>query len=121
MQTLLHLQTVFPSLLTFTFFAPFVLRVFVGGLFICDFKNYWRKSERWWVPDGIAGVIGILLVAGYGTQVMAILGIGYLAFVYYKKDHESLLSNKTTALLALAILISLLVTGGGALAFDLPY
>lgn len=115
------METVFPALLTFSFFAPTILRVFLAIAFFCDARKYWSKKERWWIPDGIAAIVGVLLLVGYGTQIVAILGIGYLAFVYYKKDHESVFSNKTAAFLALAILLSLLATGAGALAFDLPY
>ena len=52
---------------------------------------------------------------------MALFGIGYLAFVYVKKDHDSVFLNQAACWLGLAILLSLLVTGGGAFAFDLPF
>ncbi|MBI3573685.1 hypothetical protein HY090_01405 [Candidatus Kaiserbacteria bacterium] len=115
------MENVFPSLLTYTFFAPLILRLFIAGAFFSDAKKYWDKRERWWIPDGIALVIGAFLLVGYATQLAAIAGIGYLAFVYYKKDHESVFSTKETSLLALGILISFLATGAGAYAFDLPY
>lgn len=114
------MENILPGFLTFSFFAPLILRVFVAFVFFIDAKKYWDKRSRWWFPDGIALVIGVLLLLGYATQLAAFFGIGYLAFVYYKKDRESVFSDKVAAFLALAILLSLLLTGAGALAFDLP-
>ena len=115
------METVFPALLTFSYFAPTILRIGLALVFFSDAKKYWSRKQKMWLADGVAAVIGILILVGYGTQVAALLGVGYLAFVYYKKDHESVFHHNSTAFLALAMLLSLLVTGAGAIAFDLPY
>ncbi len=115
------MEVIFPFLLTFAFFAPTILRVGVAVLFLSDAKKYWNNRDRWWVADGVALIIGALVLIGYATQLVAILGIGYLAFVYYKRDRDSVFLKNETAFLALAILLSLLVTGAGAVAFDRPY
>jgi len=115
------METIFPPLLTFSFFAPTILRVFVSLLLLSDAKKYWNKRDRWWVADGVALVVGVLLFVGYATQLDALIGIGYLAFVYYSKDRDSVFLNKQVSFLALAILISLLTLGAGAFAFDVPF
>lgn len=121
MASVLHLELLFPSLLTFSFFVPLLLRVFLAGVFFLDARHYWGKKDRWWLPDGVALVVGVLLLAGYAVQLAALAGIGYLAFVFYMKDHESVFKSKPLSFLALAVLLSLLVTGAGAFALDLPY
>lgn len=121
MPSLVHLATVFPYLLTFSFFVPLILRVSVAAVFFLDARHYWDKKERWWLPDGIALVVGVLLLAGYATQLAALLGIAYLAFVFYMKDHDSVFRGKPLAFLTFAVLLSLLVLGAGAFALDLPY
>ncbi len=121
MTSLFHLELVFPALLTYSFFVPLLLRICVAGVFLLDARKYWDKKERWWIPDGVALGAAVLLLAGYATQLAALIGIGYLAFVFYKKDHDSVFNSKPLAFLALAVLVSLLITGSGAFALDLPY
>lgn len=121
MSSLLHLELVFPGLVTYAFFVPFLLRVFLAGVFLLDARKYWDKKERWWIPDGVALVAAVFLLAGYATQLAALIGIGYLAFVYYKKDHDSVFNSRPLAFLAFAVLVSILITGAGAFALDLPF
>jgi uncharacterized membrane protein YphA (DoxX/SURF4 family) len=115
------MENLFPALLTYSFFAPTVLRIFVALLFMSDAKKYWKAHDRWWLADGIALVIGVFIFVGYATQLFALFGIGYLAFVYLKRDRDSVFLDRYASFLALAILVSLLLTGAGALAFDLPF
>lgn len=121
MTSLLHLELLFPALLTYSFFVPLVLRLFLAGVFLLDARKYWDKKERWWIPDGVALVVAVFLLAGYAVQLAVLIGFGYLAFVFYKKDHDSVFNTKPLAFLAFAVLFSLLVSGAGAFALDLPY
>jgi hypothetical protein len=121
MTSIFHLELIFPALLTYSFFVPLLLRVFIAGILLLDARKYWDKKERWWIPDGVALVAAVFFLAGYATQLAAIIGIGYLAFVFYKKDHDSVFNSKPLAFLAFAVFVSLLVTGSGAFALDLPY
>lgn len=121
MPSIFHLELLFPTLLTYSFFVPLLLRVFLALIFLLDARKYWDKKERWWIPDGVALVAAVLLLAGYAVQLAALIGIGYLAFVFYKKDHDSVFTSKPLAFLAFAVLLALLMTGAGAFALDLPY
>ena len=129
----------FPDLLIYSLLAPFILRVVVGLIFVnlgvLAFKN---EKERWLtslsvlkVPNPkiatrIFGVIeiigGIMFILGFYTQVAA-LALGLLTFieVYVEyKDPVILKRNFVFYIMLLAIVISLLFSGAGAFAIDLP-
>jgi putative oxidoreductase len=129
----------FPDLLTYGLLAPFILRVVAGFIFlnlgILAFKN---EKERWIaslsvlnIPSpkiavkifgGIEIVGGIMLVLGFYTQVAALI-LAFLTFaeVYVEyKDPLILKRNFVFYIMLLAILISLILSGAGAFAFDLP-
>ena len=129
----------FPDLLIYSLLAPFILRVVVGLIFVnlgvLAFKN---EKERWLtslsvlkVPNPkiatrIFGVIeiigGIMFILGFYTQVAA-LALGLLTFIeaYVEyKDPVILKRNFVFYIMLLAIVISLLFSGAGAFAIDLP-
>ena len=62
-----------------------------------------------------------MLAAGYYTQIAALLGaIGaFKAFLFTKRYPEIIPFSRSTYILLIAILLSLLLTGAGAIAFDL--
>lgn len=129
----------FPDLLTYSLIAPFILRVVAGFIFvdlgILVFKN---EKERWIaslsalkVPNPqtavkIFGVIemlgGIMLILGLYTQVAAlILALFTFAESYIEyKEPEVLKRNIVFYILLFAIVLSLLLSGAGSFAFDLP-
>ena len=129
----------FPELLTYSLYAPLILRV-VAGLIFIDlgiflFKN---EKERWLislsairVPNPkmavkILGVIeivgGLMLISGSYTQIAALI-LALLtfseAYVEYK-DPAILKRNMVFYIMLFAITLSLLLSGAGAFAFDLP-
>lgn len=129
----------FPDLLTYSLLAPFILRVVAGFIFInlgvLAFKN---EKERWLVslstlkiPDpkltlkilgGIEIIAGIMLILGFYTQIAALL-LALLTFaeVYVEyKDPTILKRNFVFYIMILSILLSLLLSGAGAFAIDLP-
>ncbi|MCI0619661.1 DoxX family protein [Candidatus Wolfebacteria bacterium] len=132
--------SVFPQLLTFSLIAPFILRVAVGFAFIALGASHFGKG----VPDvreelmrvfpwagslvvflGVAELIlGILLVVGLWTQVAALLaGIGSLklAFLKHRFAFRAVAPFSIGVYILLAIMsLSLLLTGAGFFAFDLP-
>lgn len=126
----------FPDLLTYSFFAPTLLRAAAACIFLYGATYIWKHrahiaQTRFPIighASWLAGVVavahvglGAMLGAGYYTQVAALLGA--LAaikalFLQHRYPHVMPLSRGTYFLL-LAILLSLLLSGAGALAFDL--
>jgi uncharacterized membrane protein YphA (DoxX/SURF4 family) len=129
----------FPDLLTYSLLAPLILRVVAGLIFIdlgvLAFKN---EKEAWITSLSILkmpnpklavkifGTIeiagGIMLILGFYTQVAAlILTLLTFAESYVEyKDPAILKRNFIFYIMLLAIVLSLLLSGAGAFAFDLP-
>ena len=129
---------VFPSLLVYGFFVPTLLRITAG--IVLGTIAYRLTKERdliaktslpiigkpaWWIiwiSATFTSVVGLLLIVGYYTQLAAIAG------VIVSLKHGSLSSRLATILplprsayvLLGIICFSLLFSGAGALAFDLP-
>ena len=131
--------SIFPFLFNFSFFGPTIIRLVAALIFVLGGyqKTFTRKTE--WVAHfesaGIksAGqiilIVGILeliaggfLLVGFLTQAAAlVLAIISLAYIILKIKKPAALPNKVSFyLLLLAINLSLLLTGPGALAFDWP-
>lgn len=131
----------FPELLFLgTFLAPFILRVTVGALFITfGYDLLFRRQhtavellqERFggfsaYIPR-LAGagtiLIGLAFVAGFYTQIAALLGILFALkmLVLRKTKYRTLiLHSPALYILILAVSLSLLFSGAGAFAIDLP-
>jgi putative oxidoreductase len=129
----------FPDLLTFSILSPFIIRVVVGLIFVnlgaLAFKN---EKKRWIVscsalriprPElavkilGTVEVIGgLMLLVGFYTQIIAlVLALLTFAEAYVEyKDPSILKRNFVFYILILSILLSLLLSGAGAFAVDLP-
>lgn len=129
----------FPDLLVYSLLAPFILRLVAGFIFVnlgvLAFKN---EKERWLssltvlrIPRPqlalkILGAIeiasGIMLLLGFYTQIAALvltlLTFGE-AYVEYK-DPTVLKRNFVFYIMLLSIVLSLLLSGAGAFAIDLP-
>jgi len=129
----------FPDLLTYSLLSPFILRVVAGFIFInlgiLAFKN---EKERWLVSlstikmpnpkmavkifGGIEIVGGIMFILGFYTQIAALI-LALLTFIesYIEyKDPAILKRNLVFYIMLLAITLSLLFSGAGAFAIDLP-
>ena len=119
-------------------FAYFILRIITGLVFLnLGLKHYKKREELSSVlvlpifPFGKISVIvlitfeliiGTLLILGLFTQIAAILIILIaikMLFLRHRFIHDSL-PSKLTYFLLLGIGISLLITGAGVFAFDLP-
>jgi uncharacterized membrane protein YphA (DoxX/SURF4 family) len=130
----------FPDLLSYSLLAPFILRVAVGLIFvdlgILIFKD---EKERWAeslsvlkIPNPklatkIFGVVEIVnsiaLILGFYTQIFAlILALFVFAETYIEYKNSVLLKRRNFVFyfMLLTILLSLLLTGAGAFALDLP-
>lgn len=115
---------VFPDLLAFGLFAPLILRAAVGFVFVrfglSKISNYSAANKR--ILGIIEVIIGGSLIAGFYTQISAlaaaIILVGALKIKH--KNPEQIKSSFGFLLLLFVISISLLVSGAGLFAFDLP-
>jgi len=129
----------FPELFTFSLIAPFILRVVLGFIFLNLGYLKLGKEKPGWISSlqilnikpagfllGLLGTIeiagGILLIAGAYTQAAAlILGAIALMELFIEYKEESILKRDFTFYLLLtAICASLLLTGAGLFAIDIP-
>lgn len=127
----------FPGLLVYGFFAPTLLRLAVAVVFAWAAWSQWSHRKelghvRFPLVGGGAWVVWLTLLVeilaalglffGYYTQWAAILG-ALLALKYAVWDHrypKFFPLSRAAALLILVICLSLLLSGAGALAYDLP-
>ena len=120
----MHPLTTFPALLTYGLFAPSLLRLAVGVFILCLGLRRYKKPYQW--TTIFYAISGILIVLGLYTQISAIVAIIVLKFDfyvdYYVNRKSTPVSKELYFLYALAgiILLSLLFTGPGLFAFDLP-
>lgn len=132
------MPTVFPDLLV-PFFAPFILRVAVGLVFVSIGIRTWRRAgtlahvslpfigAQAWAPY-LVGVLevalGVMFLAGWYTQVAALIGIlGSIKYAVYHKWWPHMVEEyypltPLSATLIAAICVSLLISGAGLHAFD---
>lgn len=129
----------FPELLMYSTLAPLVLRVVVGLIFIdLGLLKFGREKTRWlasfdtlalrpadfFVPVyALLQVVGgVLLIVGLWTQVAALAFViftGLELFVEWRAQ-EVLKRDLVFYLLIFVISLSLLLTGAGAFAIDIP-
>ncbi len=116
--------SIFPTLLTYQLFAPFLIRITLGAIFIYWGWTTFRKpvSTREKAVSIIEAVVGILFVIGFWTQIAALAAIIDLIIrLAGKVKAKAFLTNGVNYYLVLLVLaVSLLVSGAGFLAFDLP-
>ena len=129
----------FPELLNYTLMAPFILRVVLGLIFVdlgvlkfrgekgrwlASFEALGLRPADFFVPlYGFLQVAGgFLLLVGLWTQVAALsFALFTFAELYVEWSANTVLKRDLTFYLLLFILsLSLLLTGAGAYAFDIP-
>lgn len=129
----------FPELLTYGLAAPLILRVVVGFIFInLGLLAFKGEKERWVISlttlnipkpriavkifGSIEFVGGVLLILGFYTQIATlVLALLTFAEAYIEyKDPSILKRNFVFYILIFAITLSLLFSGAGAFAIDLP-
>ena len=111
----------FPTLLDYAFFAPTIIRLTLAAVFLYTAYGFTKEAKPNWFHTAGHCIIGLLLLIGLYTQVAA--GVGALgalgALVWWDKlPHRR--HSRTEAVLLLVMLVSLTLTGAGALAFDVP-
>lgn len=134
-----RMLSLFPSALSYGFFAPTIVRCAAGITFLYiaitlvntrivlqSISNLpiVGRMRPWmiWTSAAFTAVVGAALVAGLFTQAAAIVGalIALKHALGYKKYRAYLPLSLGTYLLLMVICISIIVTGAGAFAFDLP-
>lgn len=112
--------SVFPELLFLAPFSAFVIRVAVACLFALAAYTHARVSPTMlsYVFAALETIAALSLAIGYYAQIGALIGI-CIAGVWLTIKSARLYSPSTIFLM-LVMCLSLLVTGPGALAFDLP-
>ena len=117
----------FPDLLSFSFIAPLILRIFIGSYFLKQtwvelVKHKQRKSNSPRILRIIGGIGGILLIIGFLTQVTSLFLILMTIFnIVYRIKNKKLTNGKMDFyIIVIGVLISLMVTGAGFMAIDMP-
>jgi uncharacterized membrane protein YphA (DoxX/SURF4 family) len=134
-----HTFNIFPELFSFSLIAPSILRVILGLLFLNLGSLKLGKERSGWVSSfkllnihpagfftGLLGIVetvgGFLLIIGAYTQLTAlILLIISICELMIEYREESVLKRDFVFYLLLAtICVSLLLTGAGLFAVDIP-
>lgn len=127
----------FPELLNVSFFAPTLLRIAAGGLLAyVAWQQYGKREELSHISYPLVGsgmlwvwlsIVWLLvsaasLVLGYYTQLGALMGIvvALKFFQWSNRFPESTILSWPSRMLLFVICLSLLITGAGAIAFDIP-
>ncbi len=120
----LHPLTTFPTLLSFSLLSPIILRVAVGIYIAYIGKT--KISKKYPGVDLFYYIAGAMLIVGLYTQVTAIAGILMLKFYFYfaywihRKSSPISIERYFEYVFPAVILLSLIFTGPGLFAFDLP-
>ncbi|MFZ2523489.1 MAG: hypothetical protein WAW92_03855 [Minisyncoccia bacterium] len=115
----------FPDLLDFGRISPFIIRVIVGLFIIYLGKQGINKKFN--ALSFVYYLCGFFLVLGYYTQISSIVGALLLKLDFYMnywKNRKSVPIPKYFYFLytiASLVLISLLFSGSGAFALDMPF
>jgi len=129
----------FPELLSYSLMGPFILRV-VLGIIIAETGYLKFRSERArWIMSfealhlkpanilvsilGLIEIIGAIgLILGLYTQIAALVFVIVYGFELYAeyKEEQVLKRDLVFYILMFSIALSLLLTGAGAYAYDIP-
>jgi len=129
----------FPDLISLSLIAPFILRIVAGLIFLNLGYLKLGKERPGWMGSmnilglrpagfftGLLGILevigGLLLIAGAYTQISAlVLGVIAFAELFIEYKEESILKRDFVFyLLIVAICASLILTGAGLFAVDIP-
>ena len=129
----------FPELLNYALLAPFLLRVVLGLIFLdVGMLKFRSEKGRWLATFEALGIRpadffvpvygflqiagGLMLLLGLWTQVAALAFVIFTGIELYIEwaEGDVLKRDLTFYLLVFVISLSLLLTGAGAYAFDIP-
>jgi uncharacterized membrane protein YphA (DoxX/SURF4 family) len=138
---MIHILNPFPDLLTYSLFAPTILRIIFGvylimfgygkamtkitdtGTVVLDnTKKPFPSPTALRILGVIELVVGICFILGLGVQIASIIAILIFLFgmILYDKFNPPKKLSRSILFLFLMIAVSLLLSGAGHLAIDLP-
>ena len=127
----------FPDLLVYSLLAPFILRVGAAAAFAGIAYILWKRVDElskerfqfglhgaWlvWLAIFFSVGVAVALLLGYGTQWAALLGalLSIKGAFWAKRYPRFFPLCRAEYLLILVICLSLLLSGAGRPAFDIP-
>lgn len=115
--------SVFPEFFNYSFFAPFILRVILGLVFLWFGYSIFRTNTE--LNLKIMGsamiIISLFLIAGLFTQIAAMAAIIMILIqAINSKVKNGMIRGKILKILMVAVALSLILLGPGIFAFDLP-
>lgn len=108
--------SLFPELLFLSLFAPLLFRIALAVYFVLAARTHMQKGLT--VLSTVEILVAVPLLIGAWTQIVALAALALCAYALYTPRTRTY-PVSTLALMAL-ISFSLLITGAGAFAFDLP-
>jgi hypothetical protein len=115
---MIQLVTPFPFLLDFAFFAPLLFRFAIAYILFLGISN--SVAPLW--HKGLFVLIGLSIFVGFGLQIGAlVLSLLLIASLVSTKAALPFGATKKETVLLLIISLSLLLSGAGPFAFDLPF
>ena len=116
----MHPLSTFPFLLNFQLVAPLILRLAVGLFVLFSGWQRLKKNHKW--LSVVYAISGILLLVGFYTQIASVIALLLNGFDFHidQKEIPRTTEQKIIHALSSIILISLLLTGPGFWALDLP-
>jgi uncharacterized membrane protein YphA (DoxX/SURF4 family) len=120
------MTSLFPELLTYSLIAPLLLRLTIAMVFIFWAYRMARmvgRTQKDVLMSVVYGISGLLFLVGIFTQFASLVAVVVLGVHIIKKimSRAFLTDGVNYYLILLAIAISLLFTGPGFFAFDLPF
>lgn len=116
----------FPELLAFALMAPFIIRIFAGSYFVLlglrlfqskTDENVSPKSIMKYGTGAVAFLGGLFLFFGFLTQISAIVLTLLSLWNFYVSQNRT---QRALFLMLAAMTSSLLFSGAGLFALDLP-
>jgi uncharacterized membrane protein YphA (DoxX/SURF4 family) len=113
-----RMLSIFPELLFLSPLAALLIRVSVAIVFALSASRHIRNAPtRTRILGAIEAVVAILLFFGVYTQVAALVAIALIVAYFFMLERPF---PKSTLVLLAVMSMSLVVTGAGPYAFDLP-
>lgn len=112
----------FPELLFLAPFAALLVRVSAAAVFaLSAWDHFGRRTGPWSVLATAETAVAFLLFVGLYTQLVAVVGLAVWGSLFYINLTQPLRARtEATWWLMMVLLLSLVVTGPGPFAFDLP-